>query len=130
MITAADNHLIKIAKPGENTGDWDTFEQRINEQIHIIIKGSRYVTANHMLIDIDYPFLKKVPERSRIVAIFGHALVDGEHVNERHEGITPGNLEHQPVLHQIPFDNRFVNLRNAPNFGTILTRSRGSIIEK
>ena len=75
MITAGDSHLIKIAKPvpGENDGDWGEFEQRINEQIHIIIKGSRYVTANDMLIDIDYPFLKEVPERPRIVAKFGHA---------------------------------------------------------
>ena len=122
MITAGDSHLIKIAKPvpGENDGDWGEFEQRINEQIHIIIKGSRYVTANDMLIDIDYPFLKEVPERSRIVALFGIARNKGEQVNEQHEGITPGNLEHQPVLHQIPFDNRFVNLRNAPNFGNIL----------
>ena len=118
MITVANNHLIKIAEPetGENTIDWDVFKQRINEQIHIIIKGSRYVTANDMLIEIDYSFLKKVPERSRIVAIFGHALVHGEHVNEHHDVITRGNLEHQP---RDFFKGNFVNLLNEVN---ILTR--------
>ena len=118
MITVANNHLIKIAEPepGENTIDWDVFAQRINQQIHIIIKGSRYVTTSEMLIDVGYPFLNELPERPRIVAIFGHALVDGEHVNEHHDIITRRNLEHQPRFIAV---GNFVNLLNEVN---ILTR--------
>ena len=108
---------------GENTNDWDVFEQRINEQMHIIIRGSRYETTNDMLFEIGYPFLENV-RRERIDAVFGHALDDGEHVNKRHQPIDRRDLNHQPIaqrhLNHVP-DSRFVNLLNAPNYANILT---------
>ena len=67
LITKANNHLIKIAKPepNENTSDWGEFEQRINDHIHININGNRYETTNDMRYQIDYPFLNSLTEDVR-----------------------------------------------------------------
>ena len=118
LITVADNHLIKIAKPvdTENDSDWGKFEQRINYHIHININGSRYKTTEDMLYQIDYPFLNNLTEDVRRGRIF---VVDEA---EDRKKIT--EIQKEVEYKQIPIqcENMFVDLLNDPNHRDILTR--------